>query len=141
MGFSKKNILPTIRIPLRFHHQFEDSETGETYASSVDVVHIFAMPTTHQRSRYQRENVKVKGKKMIYSGPEASWNLFQGCIRAVEGYEDDLPREGQTRTSIIEYFNDEIIRHHAEGAADELMRILESEDMQLEKKSGPSSGA
>ena len=140
MGFSKKNVLSVIHVPLRFIHQHENTETGAVFSEDHDVEHIFKMPSAHQRSRYQRENVKVKGKKMIYSGPEASWNLFQACIRRVEGY-DDLPSDAQTRASIVEYFNDDIIRHHAEEAADELIRLLESEDMQLEKKSGPSSGA
>ena len=140
MGFSKKRALTTVRIPMRFNHEFEDTSTGEIIAEEVEVVHNYSLPTVKQRERYRRESVIVKGKKLRYGGANASWNLFQAIILSVEGY-DDMPAEEQNKATLCQYFNDEITRLHVESGIEILMSRLESDEVEYEKKSVPSSGA
>ena len=133
MGFSKKKAASTIQIPMTFQHQFVDSDGELIGEEDVKVIHHFRPPGSRQMERYRGEVVRVKGRKMRHEGTKALWNLFCGTIVRVEGY-DDLPAEDQTKGNIVQYFNDDVVRHHAENGVELLLERLQSEDADLEKK-------
>ena len=133
MGFSKKNALTTVRVPMSFLHEMKNSETGAVETEEVDVAHIFRLPTTKDRENYQQQVVSVKGRKMKHRSMQASWNLFARTILHVEGY-DDLPtKEKQTKKELLKYFSDDIGRIHADEAVMRLLERISSEDSDWEK--------
>ena len=141
MGFKKKKFTTTIHIPMSFLHQFLNDAGDVVEEESVEVTHIFRTPTSKHMERYRREVVKVKGTRMQHGGTKALWNLFCGTIIRVEGYDDLSAEDQQDRGNIVQYFNDDLVRHHAENGVELLLERLQSDEAGFEKKFGPSSGA
>ena len=134
MGYSKARTLTQIRIPLTVNVMSEDGSAVE----SVQVAHIFNIPSAADREEYNRRLLIIKGKKIKQgSRSDASFYLWKRCIHSVEGY-DDLPiidKDG----AWMSYFNDDICRIHIDGAIDALMEVVNTEEGEDLKKSEPSS--
>jgi hypothetical protein len=127
MGFTKKN-LQTIEVQMSV--QTVDESDGQTLVS-VNVSHIFTIPSPDARERRDRMVVANKGKKVVLGTKSlANWNLWKECIVYVKGY-DDLKADDPTWKT---YFADAIGRIHVDSAVDKLLEILGSDEADQEKK-------
>jgi hypothetical protein len=130
MGFKKPTIAQSlVTVPMSVPTFSDDP------ADRVDVAHVFTIPSAKVREEYQRQLVKIKGRKVQGGNTsDASWYLWIHCVDHVIGY-DDLP-EGENWK---EYFNDAIGRIHVDNAVTRLMDYLTGDEVDSEKKSEPSS--
>ena len=140
MGFNIKKTVEqeadaTVRIKLTVNVIYEDKDpkTGLDIAPEIcEVAHIFRLPTTAEREKFQQMSVKVKGQNIRTSGyQEATLWLWSQCIKSLEGY-DDLP---ETKAQYVKMFKDSAVLHiHAERAVEALLSHLNaSEDNVLKK--------
>ncbi len=132
-GFSVKTTVETIVVPLEVNTFDED--TGEH--GIVRVEHVFKFPSPTVREQYQQRVVTVKGKKVKHHGTaEANWWLWLQCILTVKNYEDlELDKEGKWK----EVFAGQILRIHAEKAAEMLLNEIDADEGEAEKKLERSS--
>jgi hypothetical protein len=138
MGFKKANVAQFIRVG--FIVNTLNKDTVPPTLTTEEVYHTFSYPTAADRQTFQRNSVKVKGRKLSTQTSEAAFILWQSCIQFVEGY-DDLPsKEEQQKPLLVNYFSDDIGRLHVDEAIERLMSTIGAEDIDVEKKSVPSSG-
>jgi len=124
MGFSKKNVAPTVSVA--FTVQVIDERSGMESLSQVE--HTFRRPTIKEREFYRQMAHSFQGGKAQLKLTKANLALWDACIVGVSGY-DDLP-EGDFKTYFL---SDDIGKEHADAAARILLdRITESE-VELEK--------
>jgi hypothetical protein len=133
-GFRKSKAFDEIRVPMIVRAPSEDEKT----LVNVEVAHIFKIPPSSVREEYHRMLVKIKNRKLAQGNKStASWYLWDECILRVEGYDDlgSIDTEGRWK----DYFRDRLLRIHIDNAVDMLMGTLNSDEVEEEKNSEPSS--
>jgi hypothetical protein len=131
MGFSTKTVgkETIISVPLSVN-TFNNDTQGQP--ETVDVVHNFTIPNTFTREKHQQMLIKVHGKNVKAQGTlNANFWLWKTCMKSVEGY-DDLPIAHEEIVQLFE--NSDILRIHAERAAEALMNYIDASEGDITKK-------
>lgn len=131
MGFkiSKASDPSEIIVPLDVNVTYE-IESGEP--ETLEVRHVFRIPTRSEREKHQQLMVKVRGQSVKSVGStEANFWLWKQCFIRLEGY-DDLP---ETRQQIINTFEEsEVLHLHAENAISALLNHITGAEGDIVKK-------